>query len=332
MLSHGQQDPEPPNIQHVSHTTNPSVILLLVLNDDGVHAHVMPSDRFLVPALGTTLVLWASSFVAIRVALSGFSVGGLSFGRLAIASLALMITASIVRVRLPARADLPRIIACGLSGMTAYQLLLNAGERTVPAGTASLLVNTAPLFAAVLAFALLRESTSPRARFGMILGFSGALVMTIAQDGSFQPSGGALLVLGAAASQALFFVLQKPLLQHYRGLDVTCYAVWSGTLLALPLLPAFTRDFGDAEIGPSMAMLFLGIGPSAIGFVTWAYAQARLPVATASNTLYLVPFLAIAIGWILLGETVPPTALAGGLLALTGVALGRRTGSNQRAH
>jgi len=281
------------------------------------------SDRRTLTALAITLLLWASAFVAIRVALPGFSVAGLSLGRLAVASLVLAAAAPVLGVRMPARTDLPRIFGCGLTGMTAYQLLLNAGERTVPAGTASLLVNTGPIFAAVLAYVLLREPLGSRGRLGILLGFAGAAVMTVAQGGALRPSADALLILAAAVSQALFFVLQKPLLARHRGFEVTCYAMWSGTLLALPLLPALAHDLPAAGDGPLKAMLFLGLGPSAVGFVTWAYAQARLPVATAANTLYLVPFLAIGIGWAALAETVHPLALAGGLLALTGVAVSR---------
>jgi drug/metabolite transporter (DMT)-like permease len=60
-------------------------------------------------------------------------------------------------VRRPLARDLPLIALCGLAGMTGYQLLLNAGERVVPAGTASLLVATAPVYASLLAMAFLGE-------------------------------------------------------------------------------------------------------------------------------------------------------------------------------
>lgn len=242
-----------------------------------------------------------------------------------VASLALGAAAPLIGVRRPARGDLIRITGCGLSGMTAYQLLLNAGERTVPAGTASLLVNTAPIIAALLGFALLGEPVTARAWSGAALGFLGATVMTLAQGRGPRLDPDALLVLAAAVAQASFFVLQKPLLARYRGFEVTCHAMWSGTLLSLPLLPALVRDLPGAGPGPLTALVFLGVGPSAVGFVTWAYAQARVPVATVANTLFLVPFLAIGIGWVILAETVHPAALAGGLLALTGVAVSRTT-------
>ena len=86
------------------------------------------------------VVLWASAFPAIRVASPELGVIGLSFVRLAIAAFALLAAAPVFGVRRPARRDLPLILACGLTGMTAYQLLLNQGELSVPAGTASILV------------------------------------------------------------------------------------------------------------------------------------------------------------------------------------------------
>jgi drug/metabolite transporter (DMT)-like permease len=71
-------------------------------------------------ALAATVVLWASAFPAIRVGLNGLGVGGLSFLRLATASLALAVIAVPLRVRLPRPRDLPLIALAGLTGMTAY--------------------------------------------------------------------------------------------------------------------------------------------------------------------------------------------------------------------
>jgi drug/metabolite transporter (DMT)-like permease len=288
-------------------------------------------DRRVLAALATTLVLWASAFVAIRMALPGFGVAALSVGRLLVASAVLAIAAPALRIRMPARTDLLRIVGCGLTGMTAYQLLLNAGERSVPAGTASLLVNASPVFAAVLAFGLLGERLSRRGVGGLALGFAGATVIAVAQGDGFVPSVDALLVLGAAAAQALFFVLQKPLLGSYRGVEVTCYTMWAGTVLAAPLIPALVRDLPSAGVEPVGALVFLGVAPSALGFVTWAYAQARLPVAAAANALYVVPALALGIGWAVLGETAHLAALVGGVATLAGVAVFRSSTPHRAA-
>ena len=98
-------------------------------------------------AAAGTVLLWASAFPAITVADRGLGPAGLAVARLAVASAALALAAPLLGVRRPRRGDLPLIALCGLAGMTGYQLLLNAGERVVPAGTASLLVATAPVYA-----------------------------------------------------------------------------------------------------------------------------------------------------------------------------------------
>jgi drug/metabolite transporter (DMT)-like permease len=116
----------------------------------------MRSPRVLLAGLAV-VVLWASAFPAIRVASPELGVNGLSFVRLAVAAVALLMIAPFLKVRLPARSDLPLIIACAFFGMTAYQLLLNTGELIVPAGTASIIVAAAPLVSVGIAVIALGE-------------------------------------------------------------------------------------------------------------------------------------------------------------------------------
>src|SRR3954470_4026342 len=101
-------------------------------------------------AAALVVVLWASAFAAIRAALEGFTAVELSVLRLLVASAALAAAAAVTPVRRPVERFLPAIVAAGATGMTASQLLLTSGEQTVPAGTASLLVSTGPIFVALL--------------------------------------------------------------------------------------------------------------------------------------------------------------------------------------
>jgi drug/metabolite transporter (DMT)-like permease len=277
-------------------------------------------------AAATTVAAWASAFVAIRIAARAFGPGELAAGRLLIASAVLACFIPILGpVHLPAPGDLPRIVACGLTGMAGYQYLLNSGERSVSAGAASLLVNTSPIFAALLAWLALGEKVTCRGRVGLAVGFLGAIIMTIGQGNRIQLSGYAVLVLGAAVLFALFFVAQKPLLARYSSFELTCYATWSGLIFTTPFLPGLVSGARRAPPHPIEAVIFLAIVSSAVGFVTWAYVQQHLPVAAAVNTLYLVPFTAIGIGWIVLRESTHTLAIAGGMIALTGVGLTRST-------
>ena len=71
-------------------------------------------------------------------------------------------------------------------------------------------------------------------------------------------------------------------------------------------------------------MLYLGAFPTAVGFSTWAYALARTSAGRLGATTYLVPPLALLMGWALLGETPPALAVLGGAICLAGVAVAGR--------
>ena len=285
-------------------------------------------------AAAGTVLLWASAFPAITVAVRGLGPAGLAVARLAVASAALAVVAPVLGVRRPKPRDLPLIALCGLAGMTGYQLLLNAGERVVPAGTASLLVATAPVYASLLAVAFLGEHATRRPGAsqhwaGSAVALAGTALIAASHGLGFGTS--ALIVLAAAVLQAIFHTAQKPLLARYTGFEVTAYAMWAGTVFILPwtgsLLHALPHA-GGAAIGSAV---FLGLAPSAAGFVLWAYAMARTDVGRVTVSLYLVPAAAIGISLVWLGEIPGPAELIGGAIALAGVVLASGGGSRVAA-
>ncbi|MEV4442902.1 DMT family transporter, partial [Streptomyces sp. NPDC049577] len=107
--------------------------------------------------MAATAVLWGSAFPAIRIALDGYAPASIAVLRLVTAIVLLLPCLAGRRISRLRRGDLIRMAGFGLTGMTAYQLLLYAGERHVEGGTAAMLVATSPVFATLLGMLVLRE-------------------------------------------------------------------------------------------------------------------------------------------------------------------------------
>jgi drug/metabolite transporter (DMT)-like permease len=275
-------------------------------------------------AAAVTVVLWASAFVGIRSAGRHLGAGELALGRLVVGTLALGSLMMIRREPLPPRRALPGIALCGLLWFGAYNVALNAAERHLDAGIAAVLVNVGPIFIAILAGLVLREGFPRLLLIGCVVAFTGAALIGLAS--AHHTRGGALgaaLCIVAAATYAAGVVAQKPVLRDVTPLAVTWLACLIGAIGCLPFAPALIDQAGRTPGGAVAWTIYLGLGPTAIGFLTWAYALSHTSAGRMGSTTYLVPPVALALGWILLGEAPPLLALPGGVLCLTGVALAR---------
>lgn len=277
----------------------------------------MRSIRVVLAGLCVVL-LWASAFPAIRVAAPELGVIGLSVARLVVAAAALLALAPFLKVRLPAARDIPLIVACAFLGMTAYQLLLNWGELGVPAGTASIIVAAAPLVSVGIAVVAFGERLSALAMVGSVVAIAGVALVCLARAG-LSLSSSVWIVVAAMVVQGIYHPLTRPLLRRYSGLEVATYGMVFGTIMTLPVVPFGWERMLDAPASAWLAAVYLGLLPSALGFVLWGYAVARLPVATSTSLLYLVPPVAVLISWLWLWELPIVPELAGGVIVIAGV-------------
>ena len=282
-------------------------------------------ERAALAAAAITVLFWSSAFIGVRDVGHQISPGALTLGRIGVGAIALGVFAAIRREPLPPRSDLGRLVIVGVVWFGVYNLALNAAEQRIDAGTAAMLVNVGPVMIAVAAGFLLGEGFPRTLIVGCGVAFAGAVVIGAATRGQSADAGvGALLCLLAAVTYAIAVITQKPLLERSSALQVTFLSCLIGAIACLPFAPRLVSDLGDASTSAYVWIIYLGVVPTAIGFTTWAYALTRTSAGRMGATTYLVPPIAILMGWVFLSETPPALALAGGALCLAGVALTRR--------
>jgi len=278
-------------------------------------------DRGVLLALGVTVLIWASAFAAIRAGLEGYAPGHLALLRFLVGSALLAAYAVSTRMPPPAWRDLPAVLLGGFLGFTGYHTGLAFGEVTVEAGSASLIISSVPVFTALLAAAFLGERPGVLGWIGTAVSFCGVVLISAGEGGGFGLDPGAVPILLAAVSESLFFVFQKPYLARYGSLRFTTYAIWAGTLVMLVFLPGLAGAVGEAPLGATLSIVYLGVFPTVIAYLALGYAFARMPASNATSFLYLVPGLAFVVAWIWLGEVPTPLTVIGGVVTLSGVVL-----------
>jgi drug/metabolite transporter (DMT)-like permease len=264
--------------------------------------------------------------VGIRYAGRDLGPGELALARLVVASVALGVMMLIRRPPMVGRRGLPGVVICGVLWFGAYNVALNAAERRVDAGTASLLVNVAPLFIAILAGRALKEGIGKLLLVGCAVSFTGVALIAVGTSHPGVSAGwGAGLCIIAAVVYAIGVVAQKPALRFGSPLAVTWLACAIGAVCCLPWAPSLIHQLPHASAAAIEWTVYLALVPTAIGFSTWAYALARTDAGKLGSTTYLVPPIAVVLGWIILSEVPPLIALPGGILCLAGVGLARWT-------
>ena len=232
-------------------------------------------------AITITVLLWGSAFVGIRSALPALAFANLAAGRLALAA--------------PTFLVLSRHFA-------GYQLLLSAGEQTVPASTSALIFSFAPLMAVALARPVLAELVSHLL--------------------------GGLLVLTGVVLYALWIVLQKRALRTLPPFTVTAWATWFGALFALPFGIGLPHAVATAPPGALLTLFASGVITTTVPFLLWTWTVSQLDASKAAPLLLLIAPATLLVGFVWLGEVPGVMAVIGGAVTIAGVASNTTLGSS----
>ncbi|MGD9079794.1 MAG: DMT family transporter [Desulfobacterales bacterium] len=267
----------------------------------------------------TAVILWSSSFVGIRAALFEYSPVEIAVFRFVISSIALFLVIRFQKINLPDKKDYFPFALLGLV-LFINHIALNYGIRTITAGETTLIVSSSQLFQVLLAYLFLNETISIRFLAGLFFCFSGVTIIAFQNPIGLSFNLGVVFVLLAAITNAIYFILQKPLLMKYRPLEVISYSTWIATLMLLPFGRGVVRVFSTANMSATAAVIYIGIA-TVVAHICWSKILSKIEASKAAVFLYTVPVMTIIIGYLWLRELPSLISCAAGAIILGGVTL-----------
>ncbi|MDQ0169657.1 drug/metabolite transporter (DMT)-like permease [Paenibacillus tundrae] len=278
-----------------------------------------------------TILIWGTTFVTTKLLLIDFTPVEVLFFRFVIGYVVLLLLYS-KRIPLVSLREEMLFGAAGLCGVTLYFLIENMALTYTLASNVGIIVSIAPFFTAVLAhFFLHGERLNRSFALGFVIALSGIILISL--NGSFvlklNPIGDILAFL-APIVWAIYSVLMRKIgALPYHTIGATRKVFFYGIAFMLPTLFMFDFDLRlvrFANMNNLANLLFLGIGASALCFVTWNRAVRVLGAVKTSIYIYLVPVITVVASALILDEMMTWVTILGVVLTLLGSYLSEKGG------
>lgn len=291
-------------------------------------------------AAALAVTIWGGTFAAARIGLNELTPFQLATARFVVATVVFLpiLGELYCRGHRLAWRDLPIVVVLAFLGVTTYFFIQFAGVGLAGPSNSAVLVSLSPVWVALFGHFFLGERLDGWALAGIVLGWTGALVVATRGRLGFGTSRsdliGSGLILLNTLEWAAYTVLGRRVVSRYQPLFLTACIAVIGTLMLIPLslaLGAFPArwDFRPATWG---AVLYLGAVSSVLCYSVWYYALRYLPASRVAVFQFFQPLVSLIVSWALLGERPTPALLIGGAAIIGGVALvtGRRLGQSPR--
>jgi drug/metabolite transporter (DMT)-like permease len=289
-------------------------------------------------SLALLVLIWGAAYPLIKVLLRWLTPMELMLARFWITCLPLIGIAWHYRRGVVAlvREHPVRTLLLALLGVPGYHLFLNIGTRMLAedprtamsaAMLTSILVASVPAWTALFAHLARLERLRALQWLGQALAFAGVVLIVLRdQWGALRLTPGALWVMGAPVSWALYSVTARPLLARSpSSLPLTASTVLLGTLIMTPFTPSSTAaHLAGLGAGPLLGLVGLALLSTFAGYVIWAAAVRSLGANRTSVVVYFIPVASLLTSALALGERLTWPVVAGGAMILAGVMITQR--------
>lgn len=273
-----------------------------------------------------TIIIWGTTFISTKILLNDFTPVEILFFRFIMGLIALIIVYP-YRMSVVNRKHELLFAAAGLCGVTLYYLLENIALTFTMASNVGVICSLAPFFTAIAAFLFLKEEPLRiNFFFGFVVAMVGIYLISFSGASNFQLNPlGDLLAVAATVVWAFYSVLTRKISSFgYNTLQTTRKMFFYGILFMIPALFLFDFKLGLERFADPVNLfnlIFLGLGASALCFVTWNFAVKVLGPVKTSIYIYIIPVITVVTSVIVLHEKITWLAAIGTALTLAGLFL-----------
>lgn len=277
-------------------------------------------------AAAITIIIWGTTFISTKVLLKNFQPVEILFFRFVLGLAALLL---VYPKRLKGTTGKQELTfaAAGLCGITLYYLLENIALTFTMASNVGVILSIAPFFTAILSCAVSRGKGGLPLNF--LIGFAIAMagICLISFGGSqvqVKPVGDLLAVIAALVWAAYSLLTKKISSFGFSTIQTTRRMFAYGILFMIPALLFFGFKWELtrlADMENLLNLVFLGLGASALCFVTWNFAVKHLGAVKTSIYIYMVPVITVTASALILKEQITGPAILGTVLTLAGLLL-----------
>lgn len=277
-------------------------------------------------ALILAMVLWASSFIGLKIAFRTYDPLVVIFGRMLVASLCFLVVGRRLTHGLHYRkGDSKRILFMALCEPCLYFIFEAKAVENTSASQAGIITAILPVLVMIAATAILKEQIRIRSWLGAILALVGVCWLTLESSPTANapnPILGNFLEFLAMVCATGYTISLKSLTKRYSPFFLTATQAFIGCLFYLPLLFLPSTELPTTFHPTSaLAIVYLGAVITLGAYSLYNFSLKYLPANKAASFVNLIPIFSVIMGWLLLGETLNLAQICASMLILAGVYL-----------
>lgn len=285
----------------------------------------LQSQYVAVVALLTAVLLWSSSFIALKIAMAVYDPTFVIFGRMMLASLCFLFFIPNFKKQPIRKGDFKWLVFMAFCEPCMYFVFESQALTMTSASQAGMICATLPLLMAVAARFILNEKLSRRTLIGFMLAVCGGIWLSLSSESTESapnPAMGNFLEFLAMCCAVGYMTVLKKMTAHYSTLFLTAFQAFMGAIFYLPLLALPSTNI-PTVFDPLAAgsIIYLGICITIGAYGLYNFGMSKLPANQTTAYVNLIPVFTLFLGWLILDETFTTVQFFAAALVMGGVIL-----------